>query len=202
MRIGLAQVILAACFSLSSSTACLAQDQPEGGEGNEMGNSGAPVHGGGPGGNPDQPAFGQGKWGQGGGGPQGGPGPGNGPGSQQGGGPGQFRRMQEGSNAGQTGPGQGGFNDAERAARRQRMMARFDTNHDGVLDENEKAQMRAFMEQRRAERQAREGGQSSGGGGWHRPNGGFGGPPGASPNGGPAGGPHGGQPGSGGNQDQ
>ncbi len=69
--------------------------------------------------------------------------PGNGP---PGGG---FRRF--------GGPGQGGT-PQEMAERRQRMMKRFDTNGDGVLDDNERAKMRAFMQQRRQERENRPNG--------------------------------------------
>jgi hypothetical protein len=32
------------------------------------------------------------------------------------------------------------------------MMQRFDSNHDGVLDDNEKAKMRAFFQERRQQR--------------------------------------------------
>ncbi|MBP9089532.1 hypothetical protein KBI23_00790 [bacterium] len=49
-------------------------------------------------------------------------------------------------------------NPADKAARRQKMMARFDTNGDGQLDANEKAAVQAFREQRRQQRMQRQGG--------------------------------------------
>lgn len=48
-----------------------------------------------------------------------------------------------------NGGGQWGGNNPERQQRRQRMLEQFDANHDGQLDENERAQMRAWMQQRR-----------------------------------------------------
>jgi Ca2+-binding EF-hand superfamily protein len=43
----------------------------------------------------------------------------------------------------------------KRAAFRDKKLARFDTNHDGVLDEGERAAMKASWKQRREERVAR-----------------------------------------------
>ena len=54
----------------------------------------------------------------------------------------------------------GSKNPADKAARRQKMMARFDTNGDGQLDSNEKAALKAFRQQRRQQKM-----QSQGGGG-------------------------------------
>jgi len=52
----------------------------------------------------------------------------------------------------------GSKNPADKAARRQKMMARFDTNGDGQLDSNEKAALQAFRQQRRQQRMQRQGG--------------------------------------------
>src|SRR6516162_8994130 len=61
-----------------------------------------------------------------------GPGPGQGPASGQGPG-GRFGRRQfSGANGAGTGGGNPDF-----AARRQRMLEKFDTNHDGVLSDDE-----------------------------------------------------------------
>jgi hypothetical protein len=49
-------------------------------------------------------------------------------------------------------------NPADKAARKQKMMARFDTNGDGQLDATEKASLQAFREQRRQKRMQRQGG--------------------------------------------
>jgi hypothetical protein len=50
------------------------------------------------------------------------------------------------------GMGQGGAGGGERAQRlRQMLLEHFDANHDGVLDDGEKAQARAFTEQMRAQ---------------------------------------------------
>lgn len=76
------------------------------------------------------------------------------------------RRGGSGGGAGKRG-GKGGAggkhggkssNPADKAARRQKMMARFDTNGDGQLDANEKAAAQAFREQRRQQRMQRQGG--------------------------------------------
>ncbi len=50
--------------------------------------------------------------------------------------------------------------------RRQAMLKRFDTNGDGVLDDNERAKMRQFMQERRAAREAGGGGPGQGPGGF------------------------------------
>ncbi len=92
---------------------------------------------------------------------------------------------QRGQGLDQHGPG-GGFNDQERQEHRQRMLQKFDANHDGKLDDNEKAQMHEFMQRRRQERE-------QGGGGFSGPGGG------AAPGGNPTA-PNGGAP-SGGNHD-
>lgn len=94
------------------------------------------------------PVFAQGNGGQGDapGGPGGGPG--GGLGSGGGGGQCQGRRGGGGARAGQF---------------RQKMMTKFDANHDGQLDDSEKAQIRAFREQRRQEREAGGGGLGNGG---------------------------------------
>lgn len=55
-----------------------------------------------------------------------------------------------GGAGGPFGGGAGGGQFSEE--RRQRMLEKFDTNHDGKLDDNERAQMHAFMQQRRMER--------------------------------------------------
>ncbi len=52
----------------------------------------------------------------------------------------------------------GSKNPADKAARKQKMMARFDTNGDGQLDSNEKAALEAFRQQRRQQRMQRQGG--------------------------------------------
>jgi hypothetical protein len=82
-----------------------------------------------------------------------GSGPGNGAGFRQGGGNGQGLQQNSQGGAGQ--------NDRSEQARK-RMLERFDTNHDGKLDENERARMKEFMQQRRQMRQ-RDGGQGGGG---------------------------------------
>ena len=74
-------------------------------------------------------------------------------------GPGQWR---QGGGNGPAGGGPGMGQRPDFAARRQEMIKRFDTNGDGILDENEKAKMHAFMQQRRAEREAQFGGQGGG----------------------------------------
>ena len=56
------------------------------------------------------------------------------------------------SGQGLTPPG-GGFNPQQMSEHKQKMLERFDANHDGKLDENERAQMRQFMEQHRMPRQ-------------------------------------------------
>jgi hypothetical protein len=45
----------------------------------------------------------------------------------------------------------------QRQQRRARMLKMFDKNGDGQLDENEKAQMRAYMQQRREQHMQHEG---------------------------------------------
>jgi hypothetical protein len=69
---------------------------------------------------------------------------------------------EQGGPGGSQGQGQGqrggGANSAEREARRQKLMERFDLNHDGKLDDGERAKMKEFLEQRRQARQARENG--------------------------------------------
>ncbi len=55
----------------------------------------------------------------------------------------------------------GSKNPADKAARRQKMMARFDTNGDGQLDSNEKAAVQAFRQQRRQQRMQHQGGGSA-----------------------------------------
>ncbi len=57
-------------------------------------------------------------------------------------------------------PGAGGNQQGEE--HRQRLMQRFDTNHDGTLDDNERAQMRQFMQERRQEGQGSLGGPGAG----------------------------------------
>lgn len=52
----------------------------------------------------------------------------------------------------------GSKNPADKAARRQKMMARFDTNGDGQLDSNEKAALQAFRQQRRQQRMQHQSG--------------------------------------------
>lgn len=51
----------------------------------------------------------------------------------------------------------GGVAGARSGQRKQRMLAKFDANGDGMLDENERAQLKAMMAQRRAARDARGG---------------------------------------------
>ncbi|MDP3510631.1 MAG: hypothetical protein Q8T09_21880 [Candidatus Melainabacteria bacterium] len=70
----------------------------------------------------------------------------------KGGGAGAGRGASGGKRGGKT------SNPADKAARRQKMMARFDTNGDGQLDSNEKAAVQAFREQRRQQRMQRQGG--------------------------------------------
>jgi hypothetical protein len=67
---------------------------------------------------------------------------------------------------GNAGAGQDG-NGERRREFRERMLKRFDANGDGVLSDEEKAKMHAFMEERRARRAAREaaGGQGAAAGG-------------------------------------
>jgi len=58
-------------------------------------------------------------------------------------------------------PGIGQANGPEANARRERMMQRFDTNHNGVLDDSERAKMRAAFQERRQqmlERMQQQGG--------------------------------------------
>ncbi len=57
--------------------------------------------------------------------------------------------------AGRQFGGSGGGNSPERQEMRQRMMQRFDANHDGALDDSERAQMKEAMEQRRKEMETR-----------------------------------------------
>lgn len=116
-------------------------------------------------------------------------GPGQGGGFRRGG----FRGGRGQGESGQGGPGQGG-------EFRERMLKRFDTNGNGVLDDNEKAQLEAL----RAQRGRGRDGQGGGGGGFP------GGPPPGGPGGqagvgggfpgGPPGGP-GGQAGGGGQRE-
>jgi len=96
---------------------------------------------GGPGGGPDGRMFGRG-------------GPGSGQPSSGSGMP----------NNGTPPAGGGAANGEDRQQHRERLMERFDTNHDGKLDDNERAKMESFMQQRRQRRQ-QNGGQSSGDGG-------------------------------------
>lgn len=56
----------------------------------------------------------------------------------------------------------GGSQEDRRAARRAKMLKRFDKNGDGQLDDSEKAAMKDFMQQMRAKRQARMGGAGAG----------------------------------------
>lgn len=70
-----------------------------------------------------------------------------------------------------------GMNDEQRQARRQKMLERFDTNHDGQLDDAEKSQMREQF------------GNRGGGGGRHHRRGNWdGGGAQGAPNSAPAGG--------------
>jgi hypothetical protein len=62
------------------------------------------------------------------------------------------------------GNGAQGNGSADFAERRQRMMKKFDANGDGVLDDKEKAKMRAFMRQRREQREQMQGNHPNGGG--------------------------------------
>lgn len=59
--------------------------------------------------------------------------------------------------SGMRGPWGGGpgLSPEQREQRRQRLLKMFDKNGDGQLDENERAQMRAYMQQRRQERMQR-----------------------------------------------
>ncbi len=59
-------------------------------------------------------------------------------------------------------PTQGGANGQQWEGRRQRMLQKFDANHDGQLDDGERAQMREFMQKRRMERQQQGGGAAGG----------------------------------------
>lgn len=62
------------------------------------------------------------------------------------------------------GGGQFGKGDpAARAARKAKIMQKFDTNGDGKLDYSERAQFKAFREQRRAQRAAKRGAGGPGG---------------------------------------
>ncbi len=63
---------------------------------------------------------------------------------------GQFSRFGESENEG---------NDQQRQQFRQKMLERFDANHDGQMDDNERAKMREFMQQRRMREQQNSGGQ-------------------------------------------
>jgi hypothetical protein len=111
----------------------------------------------------------------------------------------QKRRMQEQSaGGGSAGSGNkmlgqsfgqhggGGEDSPQRQAFRQRMLEKFDANHDGQLDDNERAQMHEFMQRRRQERE-------QGGGGLGGPSGGgrSGGPGGGQSDGPPSDGPPG-----------
>ena len=96
------------------------------------------------------------------------------------GGPGQGPPGQGGPGAPGQGPG-GGFGGGRRGQwagaqemtpeqkeqRRQHMLQKFDKNGDGQLDENERAQMRAFMQQRHQERMRQLQQQGQGGGGFN-----------------------------------
>lgn len=66
---------------------------------------------------------------------------------------------QGGAATGQSGAmgGQAGASEQAREEMRQKMITRFDTNHDGVLNDQEKTQMRAYIEKMRAQRQAAPG---------------------------------------------
>jgi Spy/CpxP family protein refolding chaperone len=57
-----------------------------------------------------------------------------------------------------SGHGHGGnLTPEQRAERKQRMLQRFDTNGNGVLDPDEKAKMHQFMQERRARRFGQQG---------------------------------------------
>jgi len=62
-----------------------------------------------------------------------------------------FRRSDNGQNP-QAGP-RGGGNDERRQEFKQKMVDRFDANHNGKLDPDELQQMRSFMEKRREMKQ-------------------------------------------------
>jgi hypothetical protein len=57
-----------------------------------------------------------------------------------------------GAGSGEHGVGQAGEGNGFNNPRRQMMMQKFDANHDGQLDDSEKAQMHEFMQRRRQER--------------------------------------------------
>ncbi len=67
----------------------------------------------------------------------------------------------QGQGFGQRG-GEGGFDNPQRQQFRQKMLEKFDTNHDGKLDDAERAQMHEFMQRRRQQREQGEGGGFSG----------------------------------------
>lgn len=86
------------------------------------------------------------------------------PGEQGGAGGHKWHRRRDAGQAGQNASGQGDGGEDRRAARRAKMMKRFDKNGDGKLDDSEKSAMKDFMQQMRARRQARGGGGAAPGG--------------------------------------
>jgi hypothetical protein len=177
MKVKVFQVFLAACFTLGTSPAGWAQGPggandsdantgtlppPDAGQNNNRppgrarfnaGNTNAQGDNSGP-----PPGFRRFRAAQ---GQNQGAGQGAGQGPNQGQGLGQGFR--QGGQGGGRGGGQG-LTDEQRAARRQRMMERFDTNHDGVLDDKEREAMHQFRQQQRA-RWAGQQGQPPGAGG-------------------------------------
>lgn len=116
----------------------------------------------------------------------------NGTGGRQGG-----RRMGM-DGAGMGGPGgKGGMTDEQRQARRQKMMERFDANHDGKIDETERSQMREKFGKMGGGHRRRGGGNWGGAAPSGIPGGAPGGVPGGSSDGAPEGIPGGPAPGGG-----
>ncbi len=86
------------------------------------------------------------------------PAPGGDPGASGGFGGRRGHRGMRGGKGGNVDP-------AKREARKAKMMQKFDKNGDGQLDDNEKAAMQQFRQERKARRQAMQNGSNPGAGG-------------------------------------